>query len=138
MAPFNENDEDVGQAPTGNELMNVPIWAWWTFGLSLLLVSFRLIYHLQVPIPQVLLFLLLDWLLIRRNALGSSPLCLSFRRHPSSKFGSSSGTGGMGGGGADWSQGTQGGGYAGGSLALSSGQSVFGHHKRSTNMILSV
>jgi hypothetical protein len=22
----------------GDELMNVPVWAWWTFGLSLLLV----------------------------------------------------------------------------------------------------
>ncbi|KAF7634265.1 hypothetical protein Mgra_00006343 [Meloidogyne graminicola] len=55
-----------------NELMNVPEWAWWTFGASLILV---------------LLFLLLDWLIIRRNAFGigstsssssSSPFMPSF------------------------------------------------------------
>ena len=86
---------------------------------------------------QVLLFLLLDWLLIRRNALGSSPLCLSFRRHPSGKFGYSYSSGGCGMGGPDWT-GAQGG-YAGGSLGPGTGgQGAFGHHKRSTNMILSV
>uniref|UniRef100_A0A915LC65 Uncharacterized protein n=1 Tax=Meloidogyne javanica TaxID=6303 RepID=A0A915LC65_MELJA len=78
----------------GNELMNVPEWAWWTFFGSLILVLF---------------FLLLDWLIIRRNAFGYA------------------------GGANDWQGGAQGG-------NLPSGQAggLFGHHKRSTNMVLSV
>ncbi|KAL7070478.1 hypothetical protein ACQ4LE_010511 [Meloidogyne hapla] len=106
-----------------NQLMNVPEWAWWTFGASLILV---------------LLFLLLDWLIIRRNAFGigsssssSSPLCLlSFRRQHKRSGGLTNYAGGTN----DWQGGTQSGnigpsGQAGG---------LFGHHKRSTNMVLSV
>uniref|UniRef100_A0A914H9P7 Uncharacterized protein n=1 Tax=Globodera rostochiensis TaxID=31243 RepID=A0A914H9P7_GLORO len=113
-------------------MIEVPLWAWWTFGLSLALV---------------VIFLLLDWLLIRRNALSSSSVCFSFRRHPSGKYGGYSSashcTGGAGMSGQDYfgiggTGGGAGGGATGGSGGGAGGAGPFGHHKRSTNLILSV
>lgn len=87
-------------------------------------------------IPKVVVFLLLDWLLIRRNAL-SSPMCLSFRRHPSGKYGyAAAASGGMGAGGADYYG--AGGGGGGMGQGAGGGGGPYGHHKRSTNLILSV
>ncbi|KAL3095409.1 hypothetical protein niasHS_007508 [Heterodera schachtii] len=110
---------------------SVPLWAWWTFALSLALV---------------VIFLLLDWLLIRRNALSSSSVCFSFRRHPSGKYGGYSSashcSGGAGMSGQDYfgigtASGATNGGMGGGGGGAG-GVGLFGHHKRSTNLILSV
>uniref|UniRef100_A0A183BIA0 Glycine-rich cell wall structural protein 1 n=1 Tax=Globodera pallida TaxID=36090 RepID=A0A183BIA0_GLOPA len=97
---------------------------------------------------KVVIFLLLDWLLIRRNALSSSSVCFSFRRHPSGKYGGYSSashcTGSAGMSGQDYfgiggtGGGAGGGGIGGGSGGGAGGAGPFGHHKRSTNLILSV
>uniref|UniRef100_A0A914CM02 ATP synthase F0 subunit 8 n=1 Tax=Acrobeloides nanus TaxID=290746 RepID=A0A914CM02_9BILA len=47
--------------------MGIPLWAWWVFAASILLI---------------VIFLLLDWLVIRRNALGNT--CFGFRKNAQS------------------------------------------------------
>jgi len=91
--------------------MNIPTWAWYVFGISFLLI---------------IVLLVLDYFLIRRNALGTS--CLSFvARRKGYRTGNAS-TGGKGNYPTDpVICGPSGGG----------GSSQLFHQKRSTNMILS-
>ncbi|CAD5220033.1 unnamed protein product [Bursaphelenchus xylophilus] len=79
--------------------MGVPPWAWYAFGACFSLI---------------VLFLLLDYLLIRRNALGNSCCSFTQKKRPPGMVASCPQT----------------------NLACDSSHHY--HHKRSTNMILSV
>lgn len=80
-------------AANTNKIMGIPPWALWVFFASLFLI---------------IIFLLLDYLVIRRNALGNT-CCAGFRKNAQSKDGTGGGK-----------------------------HSTTHMHKKSTNMVISV